>query len=115
MSQPGVTVWNSTNSGQTVPVKWRLTQNGNPVSDPNSFLLNSGGLFSYQVNCSTGAGNIDAAIEEYAPGSASLTYKGDGNWQYNWQTLKSYRNSCRVMFVKFSDGTMGPAANFKFK
>lgn len=115
MSQPSLIVWNSTLSGQSVPVKWRLTQNGGPVSDPNSFLLNPAGLFSYQVNCSTGAGNVEDAIEEYAPGGASLSYKGDGNWQYNWQTLKSYKNTCRVMFVKFSDGTVGPAANFKFK
>jgi hypothetical protein len=79
MSQPGVVVWNSALSGQSVPVKWRLTQNGAPVSDPNSFLLNPGGLFSYLVNCSTGAGNVDDAIEEYAPGGSSLSYKGDGN------------------------------------
>ena len=40
---------------------------------------------------------------------------GEGNWQYHWQTLSSYRNSWRAVVVKFSEGTTSPAANFKFK
>jgi alpha-tubulin suppressor-like RCC1 family protein len=115
MPQAGVVVWNSIQAGQTVPVKWRLTKNGFPVSDANSFLAGPAGLFSYQVNCSNGDGNVATAVEEHAPGHSTLTYKGDGIWQVNWQTLKAYTSTCRVMFARFRDGTVSPAAYFKFK
>jgi alpha-tubulin suppressor-like RCC1 family protein len=115
MPHANVVVWNSAQAGQTVPVKWRLTKNGVPVSDPGSFLNDPGGLFSYPVNCYSGVGNVDLAIEEYAPGNSSLAYNGDGYWQFNWQTLKAYKSSCRVMFVRFRDGTVSAAASFKFK
>jgi alpha-tubulin suppressor-like RCC1 family protein len=115
MPHVNVLVWNSAQAGQTVPVKWRLTKNGVPVSDPESFRNDPGGLFSYPVNCSSGDGSVDLAIEEYAPGNSSLVYKGDGHWQFNWQTLTAYKGSCRVMFVRFRDGTVSATANFKFK
>jgi hypothetical protein len=44
-----------------------------------------------------------------------LQYNGDGNWQFNWKTLASYKNTCRSVIVKFSDGTTSPAANFSFR
>jgi hypothetical protein len=115
MPQANVVVWNSAQAGQTVPVKWRLTQNGVAVADPSSFLNDPGGLFSYPIDCSSGDGSVDLAIEEYAPGNSSLAYKGDGNWQFNWQTLKAYKNTCRVMFVRFRDGTVSATVSFKFK
>jgi hypothetical protein len=115
MPQASTIVWNNGPAGQTVPVKWRLLQNGAPVSDPTSFLTEPGGLYSYQVSCTDGAGNVDLALEEFGPGNSTLSYKGDGYWQYNWKTEKSYKGTCRIMFVKFKDGTIGPAANFKFK
>jgi hypothetical protein len=70
---------------------------------------------SYPVVCSSGAGSIDDAIEEPAVGASGLQYKDGGNWQFNWETLKSYKNSCRAVVVKFSDGTTSPPAMFKFK
>jgi len=115
MPQPNLVVWNSAQAGQTVPVKWRLTKNGVPVTDPGSFLNDPGGLFSYPVNCLDGDGSVDLAIEEYSPGNSSLTDKGDGYWQFNWQTMKAYKNSCRAMFVRFRDGTVSATATFKFK
>jgi hypothetical protein len=115
MPQPTVVVWNSAQAGQTVPVKWRLTKNGVPVSDPASFLSEPGGLFSYPINCSSCEGSVDLSIEVYEPGNSSLAYKGDGLWQFNWQTLKAYKGSCRVMFVRFRDGTVSATVNFKFK
>jgi hypothetical protein len=111
MPSDGVTVWNTANAGQAIPVKWQITIGGVAVSDPGSFQ----GVFSYSVSCSTGAGSIETAIEEYATGNSTLTYNGDGNWQYNWKTAKSYAKTCRVMFVKFNDGTNSPLAYFKFK
>jgi serine/threonine protein kinase len=110
MSSPNLVVWNTAKAGQGVPVKWLLTVNGTPVSDLTSFV----GLSSYPIACLSGAGSTDDAIEQTATGSG-LQDKGSGSWQYNWQTLSSYKNSCRAVVVKFSDGTTSPAANFKFK
>ena len=104
-------MWNTVKAGQAVTVKWLLTANGAPVSDPASFV----GLSSYPVACSSGSGSIDDAIDQPATGNSGLQYNGAGTWQYNWQTSSSYQNSCRAVVVKFSDGTTSPAANFKFK
>jgi hypothetical protein len=111
MSTASLVVWNTVKAGQAVPVKWVLTQNGAPVSDPASFA----GLLSYPTACSSGAGSIDDAIDQSATGASGLQYNGDGNWQINWKTLASYKNTCRAVVVKFSDGTTSPPANFKFK
>ncbi len=111
MSTSSLVVWNTVKAGQAVPVKWLLMLNGMPVSAAVSFA----GLSSYPVACSSGAGAIDDAIEESAAGSSGLQYNGSGNWQFNWNTLSSYKNTCRAVVVKFTDGTTSPAANFKFR
>ena len=105
------TVWNQANAGQAIPAKWRLTLGGLPVASGASFV----GLFSYEVNCSSGAGDIVDAIEEYAPGASGLIYDGDGRFHFNWKTPKTYANKCRAMYVSFSDGSSSPVASFKFK
>jgi hypothetical protein len=111
MSTAIATVWNKATAGQAIPAKWRLTLNGVPVSSPSSFV----GLYSYEVSCSTGIGDIEDAIEEYAPGGSTLIYDGDGNFHFNWKTPTQYKNSCRVMYVSFSDGSVSRLASFKFK
>jgi hypothetical protein len=110
MPTGGTPVWNRANAGQAIPVKWRLTLNGQPVASGASFV----GLFSQEVNCGTGDG-IEDAIEEYAPGASGLIYDGDGRFQFNWKTPTTYKNKCRAMYVSFSDGSVSPVASFKFK
>ena len=110
MSPPGSVVWNTVRAGSAVPAKWRLTAGGAPVSDPTSFA----GLSSYPADCGSGAGSTESAIEELAPGDSGLTYNGGGNWQYNWKTPTSYEGTCRVLVVRFKDGSTSPGANFKF-
>jgi len=110
MPVTGQIIWNSADAGRTIPVKWTLAVGGVPVSNPTSFA----GLVSTPVNCSSGLGSSDETIEQYVGGSG-LQYLGNGNWQYNWAVPKNYANTCRVMSVKFSDGSTSPAANFKFK
>ena len=102
---------NAANSGQTIPIKWRITDtNGVPVSDIASFKS----LTSYTVSCATYSGNPTDAIEEYTAGSSGLQYKSDGNWQFNWKTSKTYANQCRTMVLTLGDGSTH-TANFKFK
>lgn len=99
---------NSAKAGSSIPVKWRLTDaDGLGISDPASFV----GLFS---NTATGAcsGTPDA-IEEYA-GSSGLQYLGDGYWQFNWKTPKSYAGQCRTMRLDLLGG-QSKTAGFTFK
>jgi hypothetical protein len=105
-------VVNVANAGQAIPVKWRLTDgNGVPVSDPASF----DGLYSYSVSCSDFSGDPIDLIEEYAAGASGLQYKGDGYWQFNWKTPKTYADQCRKAYIKFAGGMTSPLVKFKFK
>ncbi len=103
-------VINTAKAGQSIPVKWHLTLNSAPVSDPSSFVS----LTSYSVNCGTLIGNPLSAVEEYAAGSSGLQSLGNGNWQFNWKTPKTYANTCRIMVLTLSDGSTH-TADFKFK
>jgi hypothetical protein len=101
-------LWNAANAGQTVPAKWRLLQNGFPVSDAELITI-----YTFDLNCASGL-SFETPIEEYAAGSSGLQYKGDGNWQLNWRTPKSYARTCKRFFVQAPDGTR-IWADFKFK
>jgi hypothetical protein len=105
-------VVNQSIAGSGIPVKWRITDTatGEPVSDPNSFVA----LTSRQVSCDTLATLGLDAVEVYTTGSSGLQYLGDGRWQYNWKTMKSWAGSCRVMTLTLNDGSTHDAY-FKFK
>lgn len=103
---------NEVNAGQTIPVKWRLTDaQGVPIDDPASFV----GVSSYPVDCATLAGDPGAAVVEPAPGASGLQYQGSGHWQFNWKTSKSYEGTCRAMFVAFDDESTSPVTHFRFE
>jgi hypothetical protein len=104
-------VWNTVKAGQAVPLKWLLTKNGVAVSDPKSL----SGLYSSPIACSSVSGSMEGTTREAAAGNSGLQYGGDGNWQYNWKTPAPYKDSCRAVVAKFSDGTTSPAAYFQFK
>jgi hypothetical protein len=102
---------NSAKAGQAIPVKWRLTDaNGVPISDPASFK----DLASYLISCGSVSGDPTSAIEEYATASSGLQYSGDGYWQFNWKTPKTYAGQCRMMVLILGDGS-AHVADFKFK
>jgi hypothetical protein len=102
---------NKANAGQAIPVKWRLTdKNGLAVSDPASFKS----ITSYGVNCATFGGATTDEVEEYAAGSSGLQYKGDGWWQFNWKTPKTYKGQCRTMKLTLDDHSEH-TASFSFK
>jgi hypothetical protein len=62
---------------------------------------------------------------ETTTGTSGLQYLGDGNWQFNWSTLKSYATKCVQMNLNLWDahfktdgsprGTAAAFALFKFK
>lgn len=100
---------NVVKAGQTIPVKWRLLAGSVPVSDPSSFVS----LTSQRVSCATFDTPLDL-IEEVTTNPSGLLYTGDGNWQFNWKTPKSYAGQCRIMTVTLADGTTH-SADFQFK
>jgi hypothetical protein len=78
-------------------VKWRLVNaDGIGVSDPSSFVS----LTSVAGDCAGGAATD--GVETYAD-SSGLQYLGDGYWQYNWKTPKSYAGQCRVLHLNLAD------------
>ncbi len=90
-----------------------LDASGAPVSDTSSFVS----ITSSQVACSTLTGGTDE-VEEYAAGNSGLQYLGEGNWQFNWKTPKSYVWQCRVMRLNLADEagkTSTRTANFQFR
>ena len=103
-------ITNIANAGKTIPTKWHLSNVSGDVADPASFAA----LKSVAISCSQLTPLTDA-IEEYAVSNSGLQYSGNGNWHYNWKTLKSYAGTCRNMYVEFKGGQKSPVVSFKFK
>jgi hypothetical protein len=102
-------VVNAARAGQTIPVKYRLTDSaGTPVEDPASFVS-----VSSQSSGGECAGLPSDSIETYS-GDSGLQYAGDGQWQFNFKTPKSYAGQCRTMTLTLADGT-SHSARFEFK
>jgi len=87
------TVLNTAKAGQAIPLKWRLTDNGSPVTD-----LAGVTVTAVTRNCTTGVEGTDA-IEQYAAGSSGLQNLGDGYYQFNWKSPTSFANSCKTLTV----------------
>ena len=106
-------VVNTAKAGQTIPVKWHLSNKDGDVTSTASFVA----LMSYKIDCDALTGNPESAVEEVSAGNSGLLNLGNGNWQYNWKTDKNYAKTspCRNMVVKFSDNQKSPEAVFKFK
>ncbi len=98
---------NAAKAGQSIPVKWRLTDaNGNPVTNLTSVQVSVSNF-----SCTTITGTDD--IEEYVTSTSGLQNLGNGYYQYNWKTPKSYAGSCKTLLFDLGDGTVQKAA-FRF-
>jgi hypothetical protein len=99
---------NVATAGSAIPVKFSLTgyqgleifAAGYPASSP--------------VACDTN--EPGAAIEEsVTAGGSSLSYAaGSDQYSYVWKTDKAWKNSCRILVVKFTDGSQH-FAKFRFR
>lgn len=100
-------VLNVAKAGQTVPLKWRLTDaSGNLVTT-----LSSAKVTVVALSCSLGS--TTDQVEEYVSGSWGLQNLGDGYYQFSWATPKSYANSCKTVHLDLGEGTTHTAL-FKF-
>jgi len=107
MPGPGTLGWNEVNAHQTVPLKWAMTLGGSSASAPDVV-----GIFSMPIDCTTGNGTGSVVQEANESGPR---HQRDGRWHYNWKIPSSYANSCRAIYVKFSDNTTSPSANFNVR
>ena len=101
------TVPNRAKAGQTIPLKWRLTDaTGTPVTTLTAVQVTVASL-------SCAFGSTPDAVEEYASGSSGLQNLGDGYYQFNWKTPKSYAGSCETLQLNLGEGIYRTAA-FQF-
>lgn len=89
---------NTLRAGQALPIKWRLTgAGGAPVLD-----LAAASLSVVDARCAMGS-TADLPREEVA-GNSGLQNLGDGYYQLNWKTPRSYAGSCKTVRLTLGDG-----------
>ena len=99
---------NVATAGRTIPLKWRLTDaSGAPVTT-----LTVARITVTSLACS--AGSTPDQVEEYAAGSSGLQNLGNGYYQFNWKTPKSYASSCKTLHLDLGEGSTHQAL-FQFK
>ncbi len=89
---------NVATAGQGVPLKWRLVRaDGTPVTN-----LAGAHLTASTRACSLGT--TPDLLEEVASGPSGLQNLGNGYYQFNWKTPKSYAKSCKTAHLDLGEG-----------
>ena len=98
---------NVATAGKTIPLKWRVTNgSGAPITT-----LTSVGVLATGITCDLG--DTADQLEAYATDAVGLRHLGDGYYQFNWKTPKSYASSCKVLHLDLGDG-IDHTAEFRF-
>jgi hypothetical protein len=102
---------NIVTAGNTSPVKWSLKDaDGNFVRSLGSVTSVS----SSAIKCETATTDPDP--DAVQSGLAGLKYDLAGEqFVYNWQTQKSWKGTCRRLFIGLVGNGVLPYADFKFK
>ena len=88
-------------------MNWRLLDStGSPIAN-----LSSATISTTTAGCA-GDATIDV-VEETLAGGSGLLNLGNGFYQVNWKTPKTYANSCRTMRLDLHDGVTHDA-RFQF-
>jgi hypothetical protein len=107
LSPVNADVLNGANAGQTVALKWRVTDaTGTPVTN-----LTTATVTVTSLACTIGS--TANQVEESAAGGSGLQNLGNGYYQFNWKTPKSYAGSCKTMQLDLGEGITRNAA-FEF-
>ena len=98
---------NVVTAGQAVPLKWRVLDAADlPVTS-----IGAVSLTSVAHGCTNGA--VQDPLEVTAAGGSGLQNFGDGSYQLNWKTPKTYAGSCRTLRMDLGDGVQH-TAEFRF-
>jgi hypothetical protein len=126
---------NMVKSGSTRPLAFQYLDNlGNPIQTLNfckSFIVQNGinvctdsptvstpwvNLMSFGIKCPNGAQiNTSTDTTISSSGNSGLQNLGGGNFQFNWQTVKSWKGSCSNVQATFDDGIMVVPATIGFQ
>jgi CSLREA domain-containing protein len=91
-------VLNVAKAGRTISLKWRvLNAAGAPITN-----LSSATVTVANLACPSGATADD--VEEYAKGGPGFQNLGNGYYQFNWATPKTYAGSCKTMQLDLGEG-----------
>ena len=103
---------NEARAGQVIPLKFYAQTASGPIMDLTTARLAIAG-----VACADISTAVDS-IDEYSTGaSVALENLGGGYYQYNWQTSRNYRGSCKTvtLFLPETYSTpTHPIATFRF-
>jgi hypothetical protein len=89
---------NVARAGRSIALKWRLLDaGGSPVTTLSSVQVTA-------VNFACSVEETANNLEEYAAGSSGLQNLGDGYYQYNWASSKSYAGSCKTLRLNLGEG-----------
>jgi len=94
---------NLAKAGQTLAEQWQLfdAYTGAPVSDPSSVTA----LTTHSVACGVWSDAATDGLAQVSAGASGLQYLGNGTWQFNWKTDKSWADTCRTAVLTLKDGS----------
>jgi hypothetical protein len=105
-------VVNVAKAGSAIPLKWRVVDSaGTPVAN-----VASASIATKLSGACTGSASGDDIEQYVAANQSSLQNLGDGYYQYNWKTNKTWAGSCRQIVLAV-DSAIVLDANpvFRFK
>jgi hypothetical protein len=104
---------NVSKAGQAIPLKWRITD----FHAVGVTTLSNVGITVTDLSCTLGT--TEDLVEEYASGSSGLQNLGDGYYQFNWKSPKTYAGSCKSLSIRLGSAPDSPRmtnlALFTFK
>ncbi|QQS20043.1 PxKF domain-containing protein [Candidatus Saccharibacteria bacterium] len=100
---------NKAQAGQVLSIEMKIKDVPHGVTD----ILAAGEPTSQRVNCSTLA-TIGSPEATLSPKNSGLERIGKNKFEYDWRTVKSWENTCRVFNVQLIDGSSQKAL-FKFQ
>ena len=99
---------NVVQAGRAVPLKWRLVDaDGLAIDDLEGVRVRTS-----PVSCDWVDGGEE--VDEYAAGGSGFQNLGEGAYQFNWGTPRSYRGTCRSLVLELGDGVAHPLL-FRFR
>jgi hypothetical protein len=98
---------NFANAGRTVPFKWHLVDaTGSPITS-------LGGVTLRAIGTSCDGSALADEVELYASEGNGFINRGNGDYQFNWQSPTAYQASCKRIELDMGDGS-AHASNFWF-
>lgn len=100
-------VVNVVTAGQAVPLRWRVVD----AAGVGVTTITAAAVTSTVFDCTSGA-TFDV-VQETASGGSGLRHLGNGFYELNWKSSRSYAGTCRTLHIAYGDGVAHDAL-FRF-